>query len=314
MQVTFDGGRVRKDAELFGPLPGLLQEVPAADAFAFLMFLRHAGVRPHVYHTDCQWVLDSFLGGRESCTGSMHAHADVWRSIWNRLDDIGPGQVEVAKVKAHVTLLAVQEGRACPKQRLANSWADLAAKAGARLHPRCERASARVRRTTILVKRVATYLARLYVQHERHGAQAKSVTEAYAGGRRAVAARRVHRHRHQVRLLRLGMWRCSVCLRTSKRQATFAREACRAGWAHRLWQVGQYIFCASCGGYSKQRRVLLRTGCRGRLGPGRGARLRRLWAGRCPTTDVFLGERPAFYGAEASDRSLGSLGQFDVED
>ena len=64
VQVRIDGiATVHKEAELYGPLPGVLQDTPAAEAYALYMFLLHAGLGPHVFHTDNQWVVDCSLGG-----------------------------------------------------------------------------------------------------------------------------------------------------------------------------------------------------------------------------------------------------------
>ena len=40
-------------AEIHGHLPGLHQDVPASEAYGFLMYLQHVGLGPYVYHTDC---------------------------------------------------------------------------------------------------------------------------------------------------------------------------------------------------------------------------------------------------------------------
>ena len=59
VQIRISGvDTVHQEAELYGPLPGELQDTPAAEAYAFYMFLRFTGAGPHVYHVDNQWVVD----------------------------------------------------------------------------------------------------------------------------------------------------------------------------------------------------------------------------------------------------------------
>ena len=88
VQIRVVGSTVYVVAEAHGPLPGHVQDTPAAEAYAFLVFLRHAGEGPHSYSTDCSWVADSFAAGPEACTQPQHVHAEIWREIWRLIDDI----------------------------------------------------------------------------------------------------------------------------------------------------------------------------------------------------------------------------------
>ena len=88
IRVT-DDATVHKVAELHGPMPGEIQDTDGAEAYAFYTSLRRAGPRSLTYHTDNEWVVDCFSGGRSVCTGAAHAHADLWCRIWDKIEDLG---------------------------------------------------------------------------------------------------------------------------------------------------------------------------------------------------------------------------------
>ena len=74
---------------LYGALPGLLQEVPLAELFAFIMAIAYSvpdGQGKFTFHTDCKWVLDSYNAGWTSCTASSHMEAALWRWLFRLVD------------------------------------------------------------------------------------------------------------------------------------------------------------------------------------------------------------------------------------
>lgn len=87
-----------------GPLPGLLQSSYRAEIYAVwraLCVARMQHGKIHVW-SDCGVVvkrLDRLLAGHEPKPNS--AHSDLWRSIFQCLEDFGRDQVVIHKVAAH---------------------------------------------------------------------------------------------------------------------------------------------------------------------------------------------------------------------
>ena len=81
-------------------------------------------------HVDNKSVVDGITIGREECTSSRAADADLWRVVWDELDaSRARGKVEVVKVKAHTTWLDALHKRISPLDQYGNWLADNAAKA-----------------------------------------------------------------------------------------------------------------------------------------------------------------------------------------
>ena len=68
-QVEELNGEMRVVAAARGALPGLVQGTPPAEAFSFLQHLSHAGLPPHSFASDCEWVRSSWLAGPAGSTG-----------------------------------------------------------------------------------------------------------------------------------------------------------------------------------------------------------------------------------------------------
>eukprot|EP00973_Karenia_brevis_P038380 5292252-Karenia_brevis.AAC.1 len=103
---------MRQNAETvrlcWGPLPVSLpvqRRIKRAEMWAFLKALTEA-VLPMTYYTDHLGILTGLRKGRQWCCSSKRPHADVWRDIWFRLEDLDFGihgeSLQVKKVKAHV--------------------------------------------------------------------------------------------------------------------------------------------------------------------------------------------------------------------
>jgi len=116
-------------AGLYGPCPDPFPSSLRAELWAILMMLRLA-LPPLTIWTDSAGAVDGWFKGKEWCCSSSRPAADLWRSIWAILDDIGPG-VEIKKVKGHATEADVQAGRATQWQKDCNDHADHFAKHGA---------------------------------------------------------------------------------------------------------------------------------------------------------------------------------------
>ena len=85
--------------------------------------------RPIVVHVDSKTVVDGVARGRSWCEDSRREAADLWRKIWNLLDEM-LGWVQVVKINAHTTYQDALEGRIPWEHWLGNAVADRWAKAG----------------------------------------------------------------------------------------------------------------------------------------------------------------------------------------
>ncbi len=78
-------GRWVHTASAYGPLPGLLQTVAAAETFALYVFLLNAGLPlddGHIYfYSDNSYVVDTFARGKAHATSAYHTYADIWRLL-----------------------------------------------------------------------------------------------------------------------------------------------------------------------------------------------------------------------------------------
>jgi ribonuclease HI len=98
-----------------------------AEQTALLEALRIA-VPPIKIHCDNQQVVDGVASGRSWCTDARREGADLWKAIWDALDDVGEG-VNVVKVKAHTSWREVARGIITLRDQRGNAMADAAAKA-----------------------------------------------------------------------------------------------------------------------------------------------------------------------------------------
>ncbi len=127
---------LRADADqpawvMLGTCPDLLPSVVRSELRAVLEALRLAVV-PLCIHVDNREVVDGFKLGEQWCTQPGRDGADLWRSIWAKMRDIGDG-VDVVKVKAHTDLSDIDDGVITARDRVGNFLADAAARKGARL-------------------------------------------------------------------------------------------------------------------------------------------------------------------------------------
>ena len=99
-----------------------------AELRALLEVLRIA-VGPIEIHVDNKMVVDGVDHGRAWCCDSRREAADLWRQVWDRLDEL-PDLVQVVKVKAHLSYEDVLSGRIPWTHWIGNGMADMWAKAG----------------------------------------------------------------------------------------------------------------------------------------------------------------------------------------
>ena len=84
---------------------------------------------PLTIHTDNQQLVDGWVNGEKWCCSSRRDGADMWRELWARIKDIGPG-IRIVKVKAHLSFIHVQRGTISQQDWCGNGLADAWAKAG----------------------------------------------------------------------------------------------------------------------------------------------------------------------------------------
>ena len=293
-------------ARAMGPLPGWQQDVPAAESFALLVALRHAGPVV-VFYTDCQYVQDTFRAGPSLGSSGWFRYAGIWREIWRLIGDIGEANVQVHWMPAHTSAAAVYEGRVTAVQRFCNAEADVLAKRGAGRHPHEEAIAERTVNATVLAKKVGRYLgeanARLGNVLPRDTSAATGSGVGEAGPRlcgeipACIAAKRAKKHVVVVSGTRV---RCRVCLKSAASQLALENLQCRrvrgdAAHAHVLREIGGIVYCVLCGRYTEKRVRGLRDTCDRRTGTAkhrnseRLTALRRLERGRHPRTNRSLG-------------------------
>ena len=115
----------------FGTMGGPNVSSYRAELRALLEALRHAET-PLTIHTDSQPVIDGCARGRKWCVSSKATDADLWREVWDLLEEVRmKGQVHIVKVKAHTGWDELLRRKISPKDQYGNWLADAAAKAGA---------------------------------------------------------------------------------------------------------------------------------------------------------------------------------------
>eukprot|EP00973_Karenia_brevis_P038007 5240669-Karenia_brevis.AAC.1 len=119
---------------MYGTLPGREQTVPRAELYAL------RAVLPWVIPPATIWMdhinhVRAIRKGRAWCTSPYRPHADLWRTVWNLIDDIGGlgGHLRIEYTPAHAKASSVESVEA-RNRRIGNSWADRVAKQGRDLH------------------------------------------------------------------------------------------------------------------------------------------------------------------------------------
>jgi hypothetical protein len=316
-QVEESNGVMVVIAAARGALPGLYQGTPPAEAFSLLQYLTHAGLPPHAFATDCDWVRRSWAAGRICTTSSGKIHANLWRQIFDKAELLGGAEcVTVRKVKAHTARIDISRGVISEKDRAGNASADRFAKLGANDHPQDAVAFARHEKAVSVTQLVAKYLARmsLHVAH-KHWDDTAPKSERR---RRSVASTERRKRRRQATdhlpMWQGGRWRCARCLRTGAKIDTVLAHKCQPGKRHRLLVTGQHVFCGRCGSHSTKRARNLLAACKGgRTAAGRLA-LECLHSGVAPGSSKRQRQfrklpRPVPVGAEWFDMLLAAAAE-----
>ncbi len=235
---------------VYGASPDLLTSSLRAELRALLNALPMA-MPPLVLWSDCSTVVRGVSRGSRWCTSGRREGADIWRAIWKRIDDIGPGLV-VVKVKGHATRTHIDQGITTAELKRGNDEADKWAKEGTLL----AHASSPVKQVMDDYKRAVQYykwIAHVVNHHEdremlygignkARNDQGNAVGDRRGTGRRARTIRLHAALPHKLWSLH-GNWRCSACGRTAqtnRAKNALARTACRGSAAARLleWAMG----------------------------------------------------------------------------
>jgi len=290
-------------AAVHGAYPSPVQEVPDAELYALLFYLQNverATDSDIVFHADCKWVVDTWRAPRATSTQGSAVHADLWRKVHMQAEAIGYGRISVLKVKAHAR---PQEGAELIEIRhwRGNAAADLAAKAGAALHPVDEALLLEAKAITTTAKEVARFLGSAWAwafankgnAHEARDTGA-TVPEPLPGDALHVVHPKMGMAHQMILDADASRVRCIACWSSAGEELrfSFAAEQCRRprGTGHNVFLCGAIVFCARCGAYSETKVVHLQDTCRGMPASGSAAfRLRRLLRGKHPVKGQDVG-------------------------
>ena len=125
-------------AVMWGPMEATLpchKTVKRSEMTAVWHVLKHA-LPPLSIWTDHKPIVTGVARGKAWCTSPARAHADLWKQIWQAIEDIGLGEQGVTFhwVKAHRSQEAIDKLRGLDLViALANRRVDVQAKLGATL-------------------------------------------------------------------------------------------------------------------------------------------------------------------------------------
>jgi hypothetical protein len=286
-----------------GPMPHQLpvqRRIARAELHGVLVMLRNANA-PATLFVDCKLIIDGLAKGRTWCTAARRQHADVWRDIWDRLDDLGTGVsgIDIKKVKAHQA--AGDRARATGDKiaYLANHHADALAKRGAATGTNIflGYVQTAVNEAAETVTGMLTYMDTL----ASATAAASIARDVEVIPRRVTSAPRAkakpsERPLHRVICIEDG-FKCLVCHKKAAKRGNFFKESCEGVNAarlpldlheryafssgHRIWLTGPYAWCSICGCHSMRRLKGLAEPCGARR--TQEVAKKNLANGKCPT-------------------------------
>ena len=108
---------------LYGSCPDSFPTSLRAELWGVLKLLELA-LLPVKIWVDNKGVVDGWHRGRRWCTSAARPAADLWKKVWDRIDDLGEGGLVIAKCKGHASEGDVQAGRSTPFLRKGNDQAD----------------------------------------------------------------------------------------------------------------------------------------------------------------------------------------------
>ncbi len=111
---------------------GTANDLRASSLRAELWALKHVLTQlmpPAILWSDCAAVVRGIDRGQRWCTSSRREGADIWKAIWQNMEDIGLG-VRVVKVKGHAKQAHIDSGVTTARLKRGNDEADRWARAG----------------------------------------------------------------------------------------------------------------------------------------------------------------------------------------
>ncbi len=282
-------------------------------------------IGPIKIYTDYREAAEGPKKGPKITTGPRSRHAAHWRAFWQAADG---ADIEVIKVKGHITAAEAQSDPELGWRRKGNAWADRLAKKGARTHfsdehwSQAKHNEKKQEEATLLCAWIGTALGEW--QHESQVRRKKADRAAMVAKRRARRRAAMQAGGHRIDWTRDG-WKCRYCGTTARTAsgarrilynpcgghtaARIPRQTSHGTAAHVLWtaeaddtqrQVGADVtWCSVCGSYSSTKVYKLRGECRGPADKAALTRLRALQGLRhpvlgyrlkkpCRTTDAFM--------------------------
>ena len=269
----------------YGPMPVLhpcQRKIKRAELWAFAHTLDKK-MPPLVFNTDHQGILDGISKGRRWCCSGERPHADVWRSIWHRLDQYGLGLegIMVQKVKAHVTMKAKRNKTAVELLHIqGNEMADFYAKAGADDDTGFGKNEALTElsdKVTAAGQMIA--MAEVKAQRAADGRDTDKLDLDVQRPRKLprleVGPPRPHHFvRRRVRVKGKDDWSCTLCLRQTRSRAQLRRlekQSCQGSLlaradahpSHKVRACQGFVVCRACGVYGTVKKAALRDVCLG---------------------------------------------------
>ena len=279
------------EGAIFGPLPCALQEIGAAELWAFYMCLcNSAGAL--VVITDHKNLVDGVAAGPEACCRPAKIYSEIWSKTWFKLNEIGRDQVELHWIHSHASWREAQARWVPWLHFRANKLADDFAKRGANMHP----VSDEVEEQRPLLW-WSSYFVSLYTGRILGHLAAASFPDALKPRLRRVfdPLELVSDPKgHQVKW-RGGRWCCLACGRNCKTRARLVQGRCpgvpaklaQAHWSHRLWWSGGLdglVWCSACGAYARKQILALADPCLEHPTGGRARAFKELKRGMDPTS------------------------------
>ena len=258
----------------WGPLPGIIQCIDAAEVHAVTRVLR-LGVPPLHIYSDSEFFVKGWERGQAWCIAPGRAHADIWREFWDVLNDFGAEALQVSKVKAHATQAMVEGHVISEVDRWGNQVADDAAKKGAACHPS-----------------LAEFMEQTEVLKEMGRASLQWMGVGLAAAQRAGALPEALSISQKAERPRQGQLKRVEVIRDDTWWSEHHGKAIAGGThaSHALHKTGQYFFCAVCGHHGAKRLLALSDPCPRTATASRRYLLKRLLAGQHPRTGAHLGE------------------------
>ena len=265
----------RCEARAWGPYPGVIQCIDAAEVFAGLMALK-LGSPPICLYSDSAFFVDGWERGQKWCVAPGRAHADVWKQFWQMADEFGgETAIKVFKVKAHASQRMVDDGEVDAIDKFGNDLADDAAKMGAAMHPSIEEITNKMKVSRHVAGEAVRWLGVGLEAAQGCGAMPVELTQAQKRDRPSLLPRK------RLEVTRDEVWRAE---RLQEHLTTDAH------CSHALYRVGEYFFCSVCGCHGSKKLVALAEPCTKSTTPSRKFLLKRLLAGCHPRTGEHLGE------------------------